>query len=240
MEAPALHPWVYKDLARLAKVGIVPTLAESVWLANLAKAAHTPPGQEPVKCHASPIVVRGTTFYPFHLRARYFFAQWCDVFEGDQLLSDGLYQFAHAHSKPGDNSLVAFAVADEVADAVKTWLRGREYDSADFPAITSALYAMDHDDSDDVPPVKQKDDDGPQSYVTLEERVAFLCSVFIGTTPDYWTIGVSAIESSKLAAAMCAKDGEGTWATSALRTRRIESYMNAVQWITQRGLAKNG
>ena len=240
MQAPALHGWVVRDMANLEKIGVVLAPAEIVWLAGLAKDAHTPPGREPVQCHASPLVVCGTTFWPFHLRARYFFAQWCDLFDGDNLMRDGLYQYAHAHSKPGDNSLVAFATADDVANAVKTWLQGREYDTADFPAITSALYAMDHDNNEDVPPVKTKSDDGPQSYVTLEERVAYLCSLFVGTTPDYWTTGVSAIESSKLAAAMCAKDGDDAWSTSALRTRRIESYMNAVQWITRRGLAANG
>lgn len=238
MEAPALHAWVRDDLAKLGQVGIIATPAEVVWLSELAKAAHQSPGRELPFCLASPLKVCGTTLYPFHLRARYWFATWRDVFEGDALMQDGLYQFAHAHSKPGDKSLVDLATADEVSDAVKVWLRTREYDSLHFPAINAALFAMDQDGEEEVPAVKERAE--APVFVTLEERVANLCDLFPGTTPDYWMYDLSAVEAMKLAAAKCAADGDGVWATSALRTRRIASYMNAVQWIAKRGLAANG
>jgi hypothetical protein len=238
MQTPSLHAWVKDDLARLRKVGIEPSFAEVVWLSDLAKAAHTSPGREVIQCHAAPIKFCGAVFYPFHLRARYWYAEWRDLFDGDGLLQDGLYFFAHVHSKPGDVSLVELSTADAVQDAVKAWLRQQEFSEADSLTLAEALYRMDHGDDNPVSSPETKPDNETQSIVTLEERVAELCELFPGTTPTYWQSEISSIEGDKLAAAMIAATGdEGAWATSAIRTRKIGSYMNAVKWIMQRALS---
>ncbi len=239
MQAPALHSWVRDDLARLAKVGIVPTLAEVVWLAELAKAAHTPPGREQIQTLAAPVKFCGAVFYPAHLLARYWVAEWMDVFEGDKLIQDGIYLLAHVHSKPGDRRLTELTNADEVAEVVKAWLRKQEFGECDMERIAAALYRMDHGESDPIPhPDEVKEES--KHYVTLEERVAGLCDLFPCTTPLFWQSEISGIEAERLASAMIAQTGDsGAWANSSLRTRRIASYMNAVKWITQRSLKAN-
>jgi hypothetical protein len=234
MQAPALHAWVRDDLARLAKVGIVPTLAEVVWLAELAKAAHTPPGREVLRSVSAPLQFCGSIFYPFHLRAQYWFAEWREVFDGNQLLQDGIYLFAHVHSKPGDTMLLDLATADSVADAVKAWMKTQEFAESDLATLINSIYRMDHEE-ETIPSPDKKPNGEPQSYVTMEERVASLCDIFPSSTPQFWTSEISAVEAERLAAAMISETGEnGAWATSALRTRRVANYMNAVKWIVQR------
>lgn len=243
MMAPRLHAWVYGDIARLRKAGIVPSFEDIAWLAELAKAAHTPPGREVLRSLGAPLKCFGETFYPFTLRARYWVAQWHDAFEGDAVTQDGIYLYAHVHSRPGDASLRDLATMDDVKSAVGCWLRVQEFDLRDIASVCEAVYAMDHDADEAIPepqdPKKAAAAKERPSFSTIEQRVAALCEAFEGTTPAYWTDEISAIEADKLAATRCSEDGGGAWATSKARQRRVANYMNAVKWVARNGL-QNG
>ena len=238
MQAPALRQWLRDDIARLEAAGIVLTQAEVVWLAELEKACRTPPGREIISCRAAPLHFAGVTFWPFHNRARYWFAEWSDVFEGDKELHAGLYFFAHVHSKPGDKTVIELSSADVVESAVRDWLRNQDFSLQDYQRIADKLYEMDHPDADNVPPPKTAaPDDEPRTCQTIESRCAVLCDMFQGTTPEYWMTEVSAVEAQFMAAAVASTQdvsGSSTWATSPERVQRMANYMNAVKWIALR------
>jgi hypothetical protein len=236
MNAPALHRWVCEDLARLAKAGITPTLAESVWLADLARSAHTPPGRESYVDPASPLSFCGLTYWPLTMKAMKWFQVWFEAFADQPEIQGGIYLFAHLRSKPGDMSLSEFSEMDQVARAVTDWLQNVPLRPDQFSELQRRLQAMRVDD--EVPPVpdpKHTDREEPAASMTPEERAGDLCAMFKGTSPDFWLTGISDQSATMVAASMVAREnGGGCWANSPTRTRRIASYMNAVKWIVHR------
>ena len=242
MIAPALHQWVRDDVARLTRAGVPPTLAEVVWLADLCRAAHTPPGRESYQDPAAPLRFAGVEFWPLHMLAQGWFVRWFAAFEGQPEIQTGVYLFAHTRSRPGDASLRELGDMDAVADAVAGWMRDLPIPEADLPDLAERLRRMSA--SDDVPPVPKggaEIDQADAAGATPEERAAMLCGVFQGTSPEYWLTGCSERQAVTMAAAKVAgENGGGCWANSPERTRRIASYMNAVKWVARRGMGLEG
>lgn len=237
MEAPTLHKWVVDDLARLAKAGVTPTLAESVWLAELAKAAHSPPGRESYIDPASPVVFSGLEFWPLTMLAQRWFVTWFEAFADQQDIQVGVYVFAHLHSKPGDLTLRQLSTLDTVAATVSAYLDTMPVRADQLPALQAALAGF-YPEAPDVPdpPVPGRDAQAEDVQAsTPEERAGSLCALFAGTTPDFWLTGISERQAMMVAAGkVAAESADGVWANSPLRTRRIASYMNAIKWIVQR------
>jgi hypothetical protein len=236
MQAPALHSWVRDDLAKLRQVGIIATLEESVWLETLARSAHTPPGRESYVDPASPVIFAGVKFWPLTMLAMKWFQVWYEAFSDQPEVQGQVYLYAHIHSKPGDVALRELCDMDAVASAVSEWSNALPIREDQLPALQSLLQSM-RDDSDvPAPPDPKKRDEPIHEGATPEEQAAALCSMFQGTTPEYWLTGISEKQAQVLAAGMVAAQsgGGGCWANSPERTRRIASYMNAVKWIKLR------
>jgi len=239
MMAPALHPWVRDDVARLTRAGVPPTLAEVVWLAELCRAAHTPPGRESWVDTSAPLRFAGVSFWPLHMLAQGWFVRWFAAFEGQPDMQAGVYLFAHTRSKPGDTSLRDLGDMDAVAVAVGDWMRELPVPEADLPELTERLRRMGA--SDEVPPPPKQSAAGAAgddaAGATPEERAAMLCAQFQGTTPEYWLTGCSERAAMMMAAARIAgENADGCWANSPERARRMASYMNAVKWVARRGM----
>ena len=240
-EAPAIHPWAARDLAKLRESGIKPTDDDVVWLASLAALAHRAPGRDPYIDTTSPLLFCGGKYWPMTIRAQHWFVRWYGAFEGYPRVRVGVYLFAHAHSRPGDKTLHELGDMAAVEAAVADWMSGLSIREDQLPDLQAALAAMAPSD-DTVDPPKETTGQPEEETIptSLEERVASLCAAFEGTTPGYWMDEIGAVQAEELVAAKVAAENGGVWANSPLRTRRIASYKNAVKHVAKKGLAVSG
>ena len=238
MLAPAIHAWAREDLAKLRAAGVRPSDDEVAWLARLAARAHEKPGRESDVDRTSPLVFCGVKFWPLTLLAETWFARWYQAFEGHAKLCVSVQLFAHAHSKPGDRCLDDLAAPNDVANAVSEWFGQLPFSDGSVADLQKRLGGM-TGDAEGVPRCDGKTAT-PAVPSTIEDKIAVLCTVFEGTTPDYWRSDVSAASAYALAAAKQARENGDAWANSPEQTRRIADYMNAIKWIAKRGTGSNG
>jgi hypothetical protein len=232
--APPISARLRETLDLLASMGIAPTVEEVVWLAELRRQADTPPGREPPAPCGTPFVFGGAKFFPLHLLAEHWFAQWFRVFEDDATMQAGVYLVAHVYSAPGDKTLEGVASLQEVADLVDSWLSKQAFRKDDIAVIMAAMYALDNDEPETVEAPNKRPDSQPE-YKSLEEKVGLLCKTFPGTTAEYWKTGVSKIEATRMASAVSSSESSGAWATSEQRARLIANYLSAVKCIAFKG-----
>jgi hypothetical protein len=237
--APPISARLRESLDLLSSMGVEPTVEEIVWLADLRRQADTPPGREPPAPCGTPMVFSGTKFYPLHLLAEHWFAQWYRVFEDDATMQAGVYLVAHVYSAPGDKTLEGVASLQAVADLVDSWLGKQAFRKDDISIIMSSMYSMDNDDPETVEAPNKCSDSRPE-YKSLEEKVGLLCKTFPGTTADYWKVGVSKIEATRMASAVSGSESAGAWATSEQRAKLIANYLAAVKCIAFKGGRANG
>jgi hypothetical protein len=125
-----------------------------------------------------------------------------------------------------------------IAETVAAWFERLPMREDQVIELQQRLVGM-TGDSESVPRCGGK---GGEQHVpsTIEDKIAALCTLFQGTTPEYWRSDVSAASAYALAAAKQARENGDAWANSPERTRRIADYLNAVKWVSRRGIAANG
>lgn len=234
MKAPAIHAWARDDLAKLRQSGIVVNDDEVAWLSRLAARAHEAPGRPSDIDRSSPLVFAGVKFWPLTLKALTWWGRWHEAFDDMPDLAVPIYFFAHHHSKPGDRTLDDLGDPQIVSKTVLDWFNDLPFAVAQIPDLQKRLNDM----TGDIESVPRCGGDGVHaaSGSSLEAKLAALCSLYEGTTPNYWLHDVSASQAYALAAAMQARENGDEWAQSPERSRRIADYLNAVKWIARRGL----
>jgi hypothetical protein len=234
MLAPSIHPWAQDDLKRLRASGITPDDNEVAWLARLAARAHETPGRESDVDRTSPMVFAGVKFWPLTLKAESWFARWYSAFDGNPKVCVAIQLYAHAHSKPGDATLDDLGDPNRIADTVCDWFERLPIREDQLLELQRRIIGMTAD-SESVPKFCGATD-ARVVPSTIEDRIAALCSLFEGTTPEYWRSDVSAASAYAMAAAKQARENGDAWANSPERTRRIADYLNAVKWVASRSL----
>jgi hypothetical protein len=235
MQAPPMNRRLRETLDMLHGMGVIPSFDDVVWLAELRRKCDTPPGREPVQFSGSPVEICGTKFWPWHRAAKHWFVYWFHHFEGDSRTQADIYMVAHAYSRPGDATLLDVSDIDSVRRLLGEWDKRQTFSEREESEIMSALYDLDLDGQEIITdPHKPESQDQP--HRALEDDVGQLCSMFKGTTPEYWKTGVSVKESNRMAAAVSgAEYAEPTgWANSPIRQRHVANYLNAVKWIVTR------
>jgi hypothetical protein len=234
VKAPAIHAWARDDLAKLRQSGLVVTDDEVAWLSRLAARAHEAPGRASDIDRTSPLVFAGAKFWPLTLKAEAWFARWYEAFDGSPHLVVALHLFAHHHSKPGDRTLDDLGDPQSVSQAALDWYSELPFALSQIPDLQQRLMDM-TGDVEGVPRCGGKDVHAEHGS-SIEAKLAALCALFEGTTPDYWLHDVSASKAYAMAAAMQARENGDEWAQSPERSRRIADYLNAIKWIARRGL----
>jgi hypothetical protein len=234
MKAPSIHAWARDDLRRLRQSGLVVNDDEVAWLSRLADRAHEAPGRPSDIDRSSPLVFAGVKFWPLTLKAEAWFARWYAAWDGMTHLVVATHLFAHHHSKPGDMTLDELADPQTVSQTVLDWYSDLPFPSLSIPDLQERLIDM-AGECESVPKCGGEGVSASQGS-SIEAKVAALCSLYEGTTPEYWLHEVSASKAYALAAAKQAHENGDAWAQSPERSRRIADYLNAVKWIARRGL----
>jgi hypothetical protein len=226
MEAPGIHPKLKAALEAFRAAGVQPSDEEIIWLAQLRQKCDRPSDGSLAWPMGAPLKAAGENWWQMHRSAEIWFDRAFKAFEGSQRGQVLAFMFAHAHSAPGDKTVLDLMAAPDARAAVTAWGDRLALHDNGFDALCDRLAALDGD-GDSVPDPAKKDDDSGAQQDTVATWAAMMCKAFPGARPDYWLTEIGASD----ARAMLAGVGSEDFAESFERTEAIRNFLKAIKWI---------
>lgn len=241
MHAPALHPKVSKTLGKLQEIGIAPTPAEVVWLAQLATAFDaTGPRVSRGGNSPEPVTLADLTLYPLTLLGDTWLARWFCRFDGWPARQTAIFLLAHLHSEPGDTTLRNYTDYEKLADLADNWLPSLPITQEQLDTAVEVLSRPFVSDTSApmVPPEKaaaatEEADPGDPDGAGMMARIL---STF-GGDADYWETRRPVAYIAAMFEIHAADTADTTTAAgeapdlASPATKAAHNYLTAVKWI---------
>lgn len=228
MQAPAISPKLADTLEAFRACGVTLTDPELAWLVELRRPCDRPDDGAVAWIPGAPLEFCGYRFWPLHRRARSWFLRAYALMDDNRSDQVTAFLFAHAHSAPGDNSLLSDMTAQGIRARLRAWDDALSIPDDAFKPLCDRLRELDGDTTSDVPdPDARPRESDPIQQDPDAAFAALMCKAFPGATPEYWLSGIAEVD----ALAMLAPSTETSFADSPARNRAIHNYLNAVKWI---------
>lgn len=228
MVAPSLSPKLTSALEAFRAGGVSLTDEEIVWLASLRQKCDKESDGSVPWVVGAPLSFCGVEWYSLHKLAETWWLRAFSLLAGNDSDQVAVFMFAHAHSKPGDDTLRGLMDVGSIKDAVRVWSDKLPIHEAQLNELCDRLTELDGG-VDTVPDPEDRDKDKDPAPLVDDscQFSATMCKAFPGVSPEYWLTGISANDARD----MLLDVADENFATSTDRTEAIKNFLKAIKWI---------